>query len=380
MVQEGPPDLDEVLRKLKQQLHRLVGGSGGGGTPPPPKNGDGTVSGNDFGKGGVYSLGIVALLAIVVIAGYNCVHVVNEQERGVVLRFGKYVTTLRPGLNIRLPRPIERVFIVNVSNVRRHLYENAVMLTSDENLVNVSVAVQYDVTDPVKYIFNVRDPESTLIKAVESAVREVVGKNELDFVITDGRREISIKQRELLQQTIDRYETGLGVVGFELLASKAPQEVSDAFDDATAAREDNRRLIEEAEAYRNDIIPRARGNGARLEEESEAYKNRIVESANGEAERFSLQYESYARSPEITRQRLYIDTMQEVLQKTSKTIIGDIDTAPLLYLPLDKMLDPAMKSRTQRSGSSTGQAAPDFRQGSSSSNSPSDAGRQRQAR
>ena len=281
----------------------------------------------------------VLMLALVAVVLYNSIYIIDEQERGVVLRFGKYATTINPGLSIRFPPPIERVRKVNVSKVDRYEHNGNLMLTSDENLVNVSVAVQYLKIDPEAYVFNVHDPGVTLIKSVESAVREVVGKNEMDLIITEGRREISESQLELLQQTLDRYGIGIRVVGFELLEAREPQEVKQAFDDVVSAREDSERLVEEAEAYHNDIIPRARGTAARLLEEAKSYMIRTVESARGEADRFTAQYEAYARAPEVTRRRLYIDVMQQVLQVSSKAMITDSGSSPLIYLPLDKMLD-----------------------------------------
>lgn len=353
MHQESPPDIDEALRRLREQLRKLMGAGGGdsGGNGNDP----GTVAGD--GAGGILPL-LLLVLAVVVL--YNSVYIIDEQERGVVLRFGKYATTINPGLSVRFPPPIERVYKVNVSKVDRYEHANAVMLTSDENLVNVSVAVQYRISDPEAFIFNVENTQDTLVKSVESAVREVVGKNEIDYVITEGRSEVSATQRELLQQTLDRYETGIQVVGFELLGTNPPDEVRQAFDDAVNAREDRRRLIEEAEAYNNDIIPKARGAAARLVEEAEAYKTRIVESATGEAERFSSQYEAYARAPEVTRRRLYIDVMQQVLQVSSKTMITDTGSSPLIYLPLDKMLDSSGSSGRRpgsRPGASSGGGA-----------------------
>ena len=329
----GPPDLDEIVRKMQQGFGSIFGKRTGGST-------------SDSGSSFIWILVFIGLLAWVV---YDMAYTIDQQERGIVLRFGKFETTLQPGLNFRLPQPIEKVIIVNVGQVRS-ITHKATMLTQDENIVDVELAVQWRIKDPTAFRFNVYSPESTLHQSTESAVREVIGKSELDYVLTEGRSQIAQSQQKLIQQIMDDYKTGIEILGVEMQPAKPPEEVKAAFDDAIKAREDEQRLVNEAEAYRNDIIPRARGGAARLREESNAYKARVVARAEGEASRFEQLLVQYERAPAVTRQRLYLDSVESVLSNTNKVLLDTEGSNNLMYIPIDKIME---QSRSEEQGSST---------------------------
>jgi len=318
---EGPPDLDEIVRKMQDGFGGIFGRRPGG------------VGGN----GSQFPWAIL-VLALVGWLAYDMVYTIDQQERGIVLRFGQYISTMQPGLNIRLPRPIEKVIKVNVGQVRS-ITHKAKMLTQDENIVDVEVAVQWRIKNPTDYRFNVFAPDATMRQATESAVREVIGKSKLDFVLTEGRSEVAQRQQRLIQQIMDDYGTGIIILGVEMQPAKPPEEVKAAFDDAIKAREDEQRLVNEAEAYRNDIIPKARGAAARLREEANAYKARVIARAEGEASRFDQLLVEYRRAPEVTRQRLYIDSIESVLSKTNKVLLDTEGSNNLMYLPIDRLME-----------------------------------------
>ncbi len=317
---EGPPDLDELVRKMQRGLGGLFGnrptGVGGGQSP-------------------LNWLVIVVLLLVWL--SYDMFYAIDEQERGVVLRFGQYVTTLQPGPNIRMPRPIEKVYLINVGQVRT-LTHKATMLTQDENIVDVEVAVHWQISDPAAYIFNVNAPAATLRQVTESAVRRVIGKNKLDFVLTQGRGQITQDQQIVMQTILDGYKIGILVATVEMQPAKPPDQVKAAFDDAIKAREDNQRRVNESQAYSNEILPRARGAAARLREESSAYKTKVIAKAEGEASRFVQLLAEYERAPSITRERLYLDSLESVFSNTSKIIIDAEGSNSLMYLPIDQLL------------------------------------------
>lgn len=325
--QDGPPDLDEALRKLQEQLGAMFGGggkktSGGGGA--------------SAGFGGI--LALILLLALGA-AAVSSAHIIEPAERGVVTRFGRYVDTLPPGLSFTLPFPIDRVEHVDVDQVRRLGY-NGTMLTQDENIVDLKLVVQYKVDDPYRYLFALQDPEKTIDEATASAIREVVGKSEMDFVITDGRSELAENAKFLLQEVLNSYESGVIVVSVNLTDAQAPAAVQDAFEDAIKAREDGERLKNEGEAYANDVIPRARGRAARVLEEANAYRESLVAKAEGESERFTKLLAEYQKAPEVTRERLYLETIESVLGDTSKVMIDtDGNGNALMYLPIDKLME-----------------------------------------
>jgi len=339
---QGPPDLDEVIRKFQQRLNRLFGGGG---------RGNGAAAGGGMGK---FGGGLIALIVLVLWLATGF-YIVKEGEAGVVLRFGQYIETTSPGLHWRMPYPIETAEIVNVQKIntvevgyrtqgrsarRTPVPLEALMLTRDENIVDIQFAVQYRVKDPRDLLFNVSDPVPfTVRSATESAVREVVGKNSFDFVITEGRAEIAAGTKELLQKILDRYQTGIQVITVEMQSAQAPAEVKAAFDDAVKAREDEERLKNEAEAYANDVVPRARGQAARLLQEAHGYKASIIARAQGEARRFEQILVQYRKAPEVTRERLYLEALEEVMQKAGKVVVDQKQGGNILYLPLDKIIN-----------------------------------------
>lgn len=327
--EQGPPDLDEVVRKLQNKFGRLFGGRGGS-----------TNSGGSSGGFGAAGIGLLLVLALAVwaLSGF---YIIEEGKRGVVLRFGDYQATTGPGLHW-YPRFIESVERVDVDSIRSielgYRADEALMLTQDENIIDIKFAVQYRISDPKEYLFNVRDPDETLRQALESAVREVVGKSRMDFVITGGRAEVAVRSRELLQEVLDQYKAGLIVTSLTMQDAQAPEQVQDAFADVVKAREDEVRLKNEAEAYANHILPRARGQAARIIEEANAYRERVTAEAEGETARFLDVLGEYRKAPSVTRKRLYIDALESVLTKSSKVMVDTQSGNNLLYLPLDKLM------------------------------------------
>jgi modulator of FtsH protease HflK len=324
----GAADLDEALRNLQRRLTGLFGGSGGGGNV---EGGGGTPGMRGFGAGTV----VLVLAAIWAATG---LYKVDAAERAVVTRFGKYVGTTEPGLRWHLPWPIESRQIVNVESIEGFSNQTR-MLTSDENLVDINIAVQYRRAEARPYAFNVREPESTLGEVSESAIREIVGRSRLDFVLEEGRQEIAARTKELIQRTLDSYETGIEVTSVNLQGVAVPEQVATAQRDAIKAREDRERLALEAQAYANDIIPKARGSAARQVEDAQAYKARIVADAEGEAERFSKLLAAYEQAPGVTRQRLFFETLEQVLGGANKVLVDTKGSGNMMYLPLDKLME-----------------------------------------
>ncbi len=320
---QGPPDLDEVFRRLSQRLGGLFGGRRGGAR-----------AGGGRG-GGLWLVGVA--VAVWLLSG---IYIVGPAERGVVLRFGKYVGTTMPGPHWHWPYPIERVEKVDVDRIRQAEHK-ALMLTRDENIVDVDVGVQYRVQDPKAYLFHVRNPELTVVQAVESAIREVVGKSEMDFVLTEGRTEVAARTQRLAQAILDRYGTGVQLTKVNLKDAQPPEEVQAAFADAIKAREDEQRYKNEAEAYANEIIPKARGRAARQIEDANAYKAEVVARAKGETARFLALLREYQRAPRVTRERLYIDAMEHVFGNATKVVVDVERGSPLLYIPLDRLMGKA---------------------------------------
>lgn len=323
---QQPPDLDEVFANVQKRLKKIIGGGNGDGP-----SGGGSASGP--GLGGIIAL--VVLLAAIWTA-WNSVHIVDESERGVVLRFGEYSRTLMPGLRFTFPAPIETIEKVNVAQVRSQ--ENrARMLTSDENLIELGYAVQYRVLDPAAFLFEVENPEVTLAEASDSAIREVIGTNEMDFILEQGRGEIASATGALLQQIVDRYGSGIEVLSFNLQLVRPPNQVQSAFDDVVRAREDQERFSNEAQAYANQVVPEARGRAARILEEARAFRDSLIARAEGEADRFIAVYEEYAKAPEVTRQRLYLEELTNLFSNTPKILLDANSSNNLLYLPLDRL-------------------------------------------
>lgn len=344
---DGPPDLDEIVRKMQKGLGGMFGGR-------PGKIGDNNSMFPFF----------IGLILLLMWLAFDMTYLIDQQERGVVLRFGEHVDTLEPGLNIRFPRPIEIVEPVNVGQVRS-ITHKALMLTQDENIVDVEVAVQWRIGDATQYLFNVYSPASTLRQVTESSVREVIGKSKLDFVLTEGRSEIAERIQSLIQETLGDYKTGIYISTAEMQPAKPPEEVKAAFDDAIKAREDEQRQVNEAEAYRNDILPRARGGAARLREESNGYKSRIISKAEGEASRFGQLLAEYQRAPEVTRERLYLDAIESVFSNTNKVLIDNDNGNSLMYLPIDKLIEKRQNNNSKNS-------VPDFSESTTSSSSTDD--------
>ncbi|RLA57792.1 MAG: FtsH protease activity modulator HflK, partial [Gammaproteobacteria bacterium] len=318
---QGPPDLDEALKKLQKKLGGLFGGggsSGGGGSTG--------ISGAMLGVLAVGALLIWALMGF---------YQVDQQERGVVLRFGKYLETVQPGLQWNPPL-IDEVTTVNTTKVRA-VSLREIMLTQDENIVEVKLSVQYVIDDPAKFVLKVRDPERSLQHASQSALRHVVGGTSMDMVLTGGRAQIAVDVKSRLQDYINLYETGILVRQVTVDESKPPTQVQAAFDDVIKAREDEERVKNEAEAYANGIVPEARGGAQRQIEEASAYKEEVIANAEGEAERFNKLLAEYRKAPEVTRERLYLDAVQEVYTNTSKVMVDVEGGNNVMYLPLDKL-------------------------------------------
>ncbi len=323
---QGPPDLDEVFKNLQKKFGSLFGGKGG------RSGGSGAgLPGSGFGIG----LVIAILLIFWIATGF---YKVEEAERGVVLRFGQHVETTQRGLHWHLPVPIEHVEKVDVTRVYT-IPVNSTMLTQDENIVDILGTVQYQIDNAEKYLFNVRHPEISLTQITESALRQSIGRSKMDYVITEGRGEIAIQVKDIIQEIVNTYQTGLTIFKVNIQSAKPPEAVKDAFDDVTQAREDEERFKNEAEAYRNEVLPKARGAAARLREEAEAYKNEVIAKAEGEAERFTQLLKEYKKAPKITRDRLYLDMMESVLSNSSKVMVDVEGGNNLLYLPLDKLMD-----------------------------------------
>ena len=346
---QGPPDLDEALKNLKEKINSVFGGKGG-------------KSGGSSGSGGGSPWPVLIIAAVIGVVVYALVGFfqVDQRERAVVLRFGEYNRTVDPGLRWRAPI-IEQFQKVDVEQNRRYDITEA-MLTRDTNIVSVTLQVQYQVLDPIPFLLKVARPETILEHATSSALRHVVGSATMDDVLKDNREAIRVKVRERLDEYLNRYDTGLVLKQVVLDQTQAPDAVRDAFDDVSRAKEDEDRFKKEAEAYRNSVIPQARGEGRRLEEQAEAYRNRLIDSAKGDAERFTDLLAEYRKAPEVTRERLYLETMTQVYSATSKVMV-DVDKGnSLIYLPLEQLV---------KGGASKARAP---QQNGASSSSPSSAG------
>lgn len=355
---QGPPDLDQLLKNLQKKFGGIFGGGSGSG------------SGSGGGRGGnAEMIPKVAGIAAAIFAGiwaFYGLYTVEEGKQAVVLQFGQYRETTGPGLHW-YPPLIQSVEMVDVSRINnaelsarasRSGEGGTLMLTQDENIVDIEMTVQYKVKDAKDYLFNVADPDITLRQAMESALREIIGKSTMDFVITEGRGEIGQRAEEMVQQILDRYKSGLLVTSVNLQGAKAPEQVRSAFEDAVKAREDEQRLKNEAEAYSNDILPKARGAAARQLEDANAYKSRVVAHAEGEAARFSKILGEYDKAPGVTRERLYIEAVETVLGSTSKIMVDVPGGNNMVYLPLDKFLESRSTSHTGTSPSAASMPEP----------------------
>ncbi len=326
---QQPPDLDQMFKNLQSKLSGLFGGGG-------KKDSD------SGGLGGIFAiLSIIGLLWL----GFESFNVIDEGRRGVVLRFGSFDRMLQPGLRFRWPRPVEDVTIVDVGRVRGQ-QAGGNMLTQDENIISVNFDVQYQISDAEKYLFRLDRPNETLGKAAESAIRDVVGGQDMDYVLLEGRSDIAQRSTQLLQSILDKYDIGLQVVKINLTDIRPPQQVKEAFDDAIKAREDKERLQNEAEAYANAKIPLARGNASRQLEEAQGYKESTIARATGESKRFSLLEEIYKGHPQVTRKRLYLEAMESVLSSSTKMLLDAEGGNTMMYLPLDKIINSSMNQYT----------------------------------
>jgi membrane protease subunit HflK len=331
--EKGPPDLDELLRRLQKQLRGLFGGGGSA-----PGGGSSSAGGRALGVGSVL-LGLVAVWVL-----FGSFYLNGAAERSVVTRFGQYVKTTSGGFNMRLPWPIDRRTVINVTEFNSFT-DRTRMLTQDEALVDIDLAVQYRRVDPVKFAFNVRDPEQTLGEVSESAIREVIGQSTLDFVLEAGRQEISAKTKDLVQRTIAAYNTGIEVISINLQGVSVPEQVAPAQKDAIKAREDKERATLAAETYANDIVPKARGAAVSVVEGARAHRSRVIADADGQTQRFLALAAEYQRAPAVTRERLYLETIEQVLGSSAKIIVDVEGTGNMIYLPIDKLLELRSPSR-----------------------------------
>ncbi|MCF8199430.1 MAG: FtsH protease activity modulator HflK [Sulfuritalea sp.] len=341
---QGPPDLEELWRDFNRRLTGLFGNRGGGGNGGDSGNRMPSISPKQFGGG----IGLILALVAAIWLGSGF-YIVDASQRGVVLQFGRYNQTTEPGLRWRMPWPIESHEIVNLTGVRtvevgyrgsdkNKVPKEALMLTDDENIVSVLFAVQYLLKDPKDYLFNNRHPDDAVMQASETAIREVVGKNKMNFVLYEGRDQIAANTQKLIQDILDKYNTGIQVRSVNMQGTQPPEQVQAAFDDAVKAGQDRERQKNEGQAYANDVIPRARGAASRLKEESNGYRQRIIVTAEGDASRFKQVLTEYRKAPEVTRNRMYLETVERVYTNTSKVMLDAKGSGNLLYLPLDKLM------------------------------------------
>ncbi|KAA8979726.1 FtsH protease activity modulator HflK [Halospina sp. K52047b] len=348
---QGPPDLDEALKKGLDKLNRLFGNKGGSGG-----SGGSGSSGGQGGGGFGLILAVVGLLVFGFLA-WQSVYIVDERENGVVLRFGEYHKTTMPGLNFKIPL-LDDVRMVTVTDVRS-FKSTGHMLTEDENIVSVNLGVQYRVQDPKNFVLNVRDPSRTLQYATDSALRHEVGSSTLHGVLTERRAELGQLVEKRLQRFLDTYTVGMQILRVNVESTQPPEPVQEAFRDVQRAREDMQRFVDQAEQYRNRVVPEARGQAERIREDAKAYRSKVVEAARGETARFLDVLGVYEQAPEVTASRLYIDTMQQVLTGTSKVVVDIEKGNNLMMLPLDQMMKGGAKAMADDapdgSGSGDGQ-------------------------
>jgi len=329
---QGPPDLDEVVRKLQERLGGLFGGKkrgpgepGGGGGPTLPGGG---ISGKTFG---------IAALILFVVWMASGIYIIGPAERGVVLRFGAYTEITGPGPHWRIPYPVDEVLTVNVDEISTFTHK-ASMLTKDENIVDLELTVQSRIQDAADYEFQDQSPDKTLRDVIETVVRKTIGGSRLDFILTEGRDAIAIAIRDRGQALINQYKTGLEITSVNIQSAKPPEEVKEAFDDAIKAREDKERLENKAEAYSNEILPQARGEAARVLADAKAYRDKVVAGAEGETSRFLALLTEYEKAPRVTRERLYLEAMEQVLGESNKVLLDVKEGNSLMYLPLDQII------------------------------------------
>jgi membrane protease subunit HflK len=338
---QGPPDLDELWRNFNRRLGELFGRRRRGSGDEPPRGGGPTP--RQFGGGAGVLIALV--IAVWLASGF---YIVVEGQRGVVLTFGQFSKQTSSGLNWRMPWPIQSHEIVNLAQVRSvevgyrntiktKVAKESLMLTDDENIVDVQIAVQYLVRDAQEYLFNNRRPDDSVLQAAETALREVVGKSKMDFVLNQGQK-IADDATPLMQSILDRYKTGIQISKVNMQNAQPPEQVQAAFDDVQKAGQDRERLKNEGEAYFNDVVPKAKGAASRLLQEADGYRARVIATAEGDATRFRQVLTEYAKAPQVTRERIYIDTLQQIYSSTSKVMLDYKGSGNLLYLPLDKLM------------------------------------------
>lgn len=358
---DGPPDLDEMWRDFNRRLNSLFGrkknGGGGGGVGP-----------SDGGRGGRVGAGLVAGIIVAIYLGSG-IYIVQEGQSGVVLQFGKYKYTTPAGIQWRLPYPFQSDEIVNVSQVRSVEIgrdspvrstglKDSSMLTEDENIIDVRFAVQYRIKSPTDFLFNNANAEANVRQAAETAVREIVGKSKMDYVLFGGREQVALDLSASIQRILDQYKTGILVTSVTMQSVQPPEQVQAAFDDAVKAGQDRERAKNEAQAYANSVIPRAKGTADRMIEEANGYKARVVAQAEGDAGRFQQVLAEYSKAPAVTRERMYLDTMQQIYANTSKVLVDSKNNNNLLYLPLDKLLAQAKPGPANPNGASAASGEP----------------------
>ena len=366
---DGPPDLDELWRDLNRRISGLFGGRKGGGPREVPGGGSGFTP-NGRSTKAIAGIVVGVAVAIWLASGF---FIVQEGQTGVILQFGRYKSLTGAGIQWRLPYPIQSNEIVNLSGVRTvevgysgslrtKVPRESLMLTDDENIIDVQMAVQYRLKDAPEYLFNNRSPDEAVKQSAETAIREVVGRSKMDLVLYEGREQAAVQAQTLAQQILDRYKTGILISSITIQNAQPPEQVQAAFDDAVKAGQDRERSKNEGQAYANDVIPRARGNASRLLQEADGYKQRVVATAEGDASRFGQVVAEYAKAPVVTRQRMYIDTMQDIYSNAIKVMVDARAGSNLLMLPLDKLLQQASqesaRAAAQQSSATAASATP----------------------
>lgn len=353
---DGPPDLDQLWREFNQRLNRLFGnkgdGGGGGGFTPDM-------------KGAGIGVGLIAVIVgfLWLVSGF---FIVQEGQAGVVMTFGKYSHTTPAGFNWRWPYPIQSHEVVNVlqvrtvevgyrSNVKNKQPKESLMLTDDENIIDIQFAVQYTLKNAADWLFNNREQDEMVRQVAETAIREIVGRSKMDFVLYEGRDKVAFEVSQLMQQITDRYKSGVQITNVTMQGVQPPEQVQAAFDDAVKAGQDRERQKNEGQAYANDVIPRARGAASRLMQEAEAYRARVVANAQGDASRFKQVLTEYQKAPAVTRDRMYLETMQQIFSNTTKVMVDSKSGSNLLYLPLDKLISQSANDSGTKSGNTVAQ-------------------------
>ncbi|MCX7201078.1 MAG: FtsH protease activity modulator HflK, partial [Burkholderiales bacterium] len=364
---DGPPDLDELWRDFNRRLNGLFGKGGGQGEPPDRRSGRTGGGGPPSLRGAGTGLGLIAGIGLLLWLGSGF-YIIQEGQAAAILRFGQFRYMVESaGFKWRLPYPIETAEMVDVqrlrqvevgyrSNVKNKVPREALILTGDQAIVDLQFAVQYRITDPKAYLFNNNPggaPEEIVRQAAETATREVIGRMGIDKVLYEEKEQVAKDALKLMQSIADRYNAGIGIVDVTIQQAQPPEQVQAAFEDANKAAQDRERLINEGRAYANDVIPKARGTAGRLQQESEGYKQRVIASAEGDASRFKQVLTEYSKAPQVTRERLYLDTMQQIFANTSKVYVDSRSNGNMLYLPLDKLMQQAASADASRAAAVT---------------------------